>query len=91
MSNLTLSETELDRILVLKEVKERFLTQKEAAERLGLSERQVRRLLKRWINSGTAEMKSKHNGGNRAFKVDFKVLVLDKVRERYYDFTNLRC
>ena len=52
MSNLILSETELDRILVLKEIKERFLTQKVAGKRLGLSERQVRRLLKRWADSG---------------------------------------
>ncbi len=86
MSNLTLSENELDRILVLKEVKELFLTQKEAAERLGLSERQVRRLLKRLACSNAAGIKSQHKGRNRTFKADFKVLVLNKVRERYYDF-----
>lgn len=86
MSNLTLSEIELDRLLVLKEIKERFITQKEAAERLGLSERQVRRLLKRWVNSGSVEIRSKHNGGNRAFTGNFKLLVLNKVRERYHDF-----
>lgn len=83
---LNLSETELDRMLVLKEIQEGFLTQKEAGQRLSLSQRQIRRLLKRLACSGTLGIKSKHQGGNRAFGPAFKVLVLNKIRERYYDF-----
>lgn len=85
MVRIGLSETELDRLLVLKEVKERFLTQKEAGERLGLSQRQIRRLLTRML-SGAAGLKSKNKGGNRILKADFKMMVLDTVRKRYHDF-----
>ncbi len=83
--DIVLSETELDRIVVLKEVKEGFLTQKEAGDRLGLSARQIRRLLKRLV-CGTVAMQSKNNGGNRTFQATFKTLVLETVRDRYYDF-----
>ena len=41
---LTMSTRELDRLEVLGRVAERRLTQREAAERLGLSLRQVERL-----------------------------------------------
>jgi transposase len=85
MVRTELSETELDRLLILKEVKERYLTQKEAAERLGLSQRQIRRLLTRML-SGAAGIKSKNKGGNRTLNADFKVRVLDTVRKRYHDF-----
>ncbi len=81
-----LSEIELDRLLVLKEVKEGFLTQQEAGDRLGLSSRQVRRLLRRMAYKGPAGIKSQRKGGNRAFQADFKAIVLIKVRERYADF-----
>ena len=85
MFQIGLSEIELDRILVLKEVKEGFLTQQEAGDRLGLSQRQIRRLLKR-IAVGAEGIKSQRKGGNRAFSSDFKEIVLIKVRERYPDF-----
>lgn len=85
MVDLVLSEIALDRIIILKEVKEGFLTQVEAGQRLGLSERQIRRLLKR-LACGTVAIKSKNNGGNRAFQTTFKTLVLETVRDRYYDF-----
>lgn len=85
MFGIALNETELDRIVVLKETKEGFLTQKEAGERLALSERQIRRLLKR-LACSTTGVKSKNKGGNRAFQETFKVLVLGTVRDRYYDF-----
>jgi transposase len=80
------SEAELDRVLLLKQAKEGFLTQGDAAKRLGISERQVRRLLRRVTLIGIEGIKSKHKGGNRAFTESFKALVLQTVCERYFDF-----
>ena len=81
-----LSEAELDKLLIINQVKNRNLTQQEAGQQLNVSSRQVRRLLARFCNEGSVGIKSKHRGGNRLLKIDFKLQVLAAVRERYHDF-----
>lgn len=81
-----LSEAELDKLLIINQVKNRTLTQQEAGQELNLSSRQVRRLLARFCNEGAVGIKSKHRGGNRLLAIDFKLQVLTVVRERYHDF-----
>jgi len=81
-----LSEAELDKLLIISQVKNRTLTQHEAGQQLNLSSRQVRRLLARFCNEGAVGIKSKHRGGNRLLSTDFKHHVLAAVRERYHDF-----
>jgi DNA-binding transcriptional regulator LsrR (DeoR family) len=49
---MTLSQRERDRMRVLHEVQQEHLTQREAAKRLQLSDRQVRRLLRRMRKKG---------------------------------------
>ena len=81
-----LSEAELDKLLIINQVKNRNLTQQEAGQQLNVSSRQVRRLLARFCNEGSVGIKSKHRSGNRLLKIDFKLQVLAAVRERYHDF-----
>ncbi len=56
---VTMSAKELDRLEVLGRVVERRLTQRQAAEPLGLSERQVRRLCRALCQQGAAGLVSR--------------------------------
>ena len=53
---LLLSMRESDRVAVIREVAERRLRQSEAARRLGLGVRQVKRLVRRGSGLGTARV-----------------------------------
>ena len=52
MTKISLEGIELDRLLILQQVKNRQLTQEEAGKRLNVSSRQIRRLMKRFISDG---------------------------------------
>jgi len=86
MKEQLLNEVELDRLLTLNQVRSRHITQVEAGIQLGISERQVRRLLKQTAIEGTAGIKSKNKGGNRMFQSGFKDRVLNTVCELYADY-----
>ena len=86
MEEIQFKEAEVDRLLIIKQVKNRILTQHEASERLGISIRQIRRIMTRVQNEGAIGVKSKHKGGNRLFSKDFKECVLKTLRERYQGF-----
>jgi transposase len=83
---IVLNEAEMERAYVLRQVKDRKLTQAEAGYSLGLSDRQIRRLLKRIENQGLKGVKSCKVGGNRAFREDFKHQVIKVVQTKYVDF-----
>ena len=57
-----LSMAEADRAVVIGQVAEKRLRQREAADRLGLSVRQVKRLLARYRERGPAGLVSGHRG-----------------------------
>ena len=80
------NEDEMEKILVLQQIRSRLLTQTEGAERLNLSSRQVRRLLKRIDAEGPPGIKRRPSGGNRSHTNTFKSLVLSTVKEKYSDF-----
>ena len=83
----TVTVKEADRAAVVMAVVEKRLKQREAAERLGLSVRQVKRLAKRYRAQGAAGMASARRGSsNRAFGEAFRREALGLVRERYADF-----
>lgn len=86
MAGIVLNEEEMDRLCVLRQVKERQLTQAEAGLRLGLTSRQIRRLLKKVEGSGSKGIKSRKRGGNRSFSEDFKVNIMAVVKASYADF-----
>ena len=58
----TLSMEEADRAVVMGQVAEKRLRQREAAERLGVSVRQVKRLLARYRERGPGGLVSGHRG-----------------------------
>lgn len=59
---LTMSTKEIDRLEVLQRLGERRITQLLAAEQLGISVRQVKRLWKRYRERGVEELISRRRG-----------------------------
>ena len=82
-----LSHSERDRLKVLHEVKQKLLTQVEAARRLKLSDRQVRRLLVRIAERGDQAVVHRLRGrpSNRKLASALEQKILTRVRKRYAD------
>jgi hypothetical protein len=76
----------MERIYILRQVKERQITQAEAGEKLKISVRQVRRLMHRVQESGPSGIQPKKQRGNRGFHDDFKQKVMQIIKEKYHDF-----
>src|SRR5882672_975319 len=85
---IALSQRERDRLRVLQDVEQGHLTQVEAAGRIHLGDRQVRRLLLRLREQGDRAMLHGLRGrpSNRKFAVTFEQKVLARIRQRYADF-----
>ena len=83
-----LSMVEADRVGVIRDVVEKRLTQREAALRLGLGVRQVKRLVSRYRERGAAGLVSGRRGrpSNNAIDPAVRRDALELVRERYPDF-----
>ena len=83
-----MSAKELDRLEIISRVIERRLTQRKAAERLGLSLRQVERLCRAFRTDGAAGLVSRKRGrpSNRKLASALRERALDLVRGRYADF-----
>lgn len=83
-----MSIKEADRLGVVQAVIGKRLKQREAAAQLGLTDRQVRRLVQRYRQEGPAGLVSRHRGrrpGNAIAK-GTRQAILGRVRERYADF-----
>ena len=80
--NLTMSRKEVDRVGVMQQVAERRILQQEAAARLGISVRQVKRLLARLRGEGPQGLVSRRRGRrpNNAFPQDLRQDILALVR-----------
>jgi hypothetical protein len=85
---IALRQRERDRLKVLHEVREGYLTQVEAARRLEVSDRQVRRLLIRMGDSGDRALVHGLRGraSNRNLALAFEQKIMGRVRQRYADF-----
>ncbi|ASL42171.1 hypothetical protein bAD24_I01685 [Burkholderia sp. AD24] len=85
---ITMSMRELDRLKVIQAVIEQRLMPWRAAERLGLSRRQVERLANRYRCEGAAGLVSRRRGrpGNHQLPVNLCSQALALIRERYADF-----
>jgi len=85
---LTMSAKELNRLEVLGRVLERRFTQRDAAERLHLSLRQVERLCRALRDHGAAGLVSRKRGrpSNHKLPAGVRVRAVDLVRTRYADF-----
>lgn len=85
---IALSQRERDRLHVLHEVQRKQLTQSEAAGRLKISDRQIRRLLVGLRKRGDRAVLHGLRGrpSNRRYVVRFEQQILTRVRQRYADF-----
>jgi len=87
-ATVTMSQRELQRAEIVALVVQKRLTQRAAAEQLGVSERQLRRLQRDYESSGPAALASKKRGrpSNRQMDAERRECVLSLVRARYPDF-----
>jgi hypothetical protein len=85
---IALSQRERDRLKVLHEVKQKHLTQVEAAGRLKVTDRHVRRLLLSLQERGDAALIHGLRGqpSNRKLAAALEQKILARVRQRYADF-----
>lgn len=85
---LTMSTQELDRLKVVQRVIERRLTQIQASQQLGITTRQMSRLIGAYKTHGPEALVSKKRGkrSNRAYPDAFKQQVLTLIRDNYHDF-----
>ena len=83
-----MSVKELHRVSIINKVADKELTQVKAAEVLGLSTRQVRRLSKRVIAEGERGLihRSRGQPSGRRLSESVKKRVLKLYREKYFDF-----
>lgn len=88
MDLLTMSTKELSRVEVMGRLQEKRLTQKEAAKVLGVSERQVKRLCKRYREKGANGLVSRRRGklSNNRMPAETEQAVVDLLHARYADF-----
>jgi len=85
---ITMSTKELTRLEVMQRLKEKRLSQKEAANLLGMSVRQIKRLWRKYQKDGVKGLVSKRRGQPSNHRLDEKTTrqVLGLLKERYSDF-----
>jgi transposase len=88
MEMITMSTKEISRLEVMQKVEEKRLSQKEASRILGMSVRQIKRLLKSYRREGAKGLVSKHRGRKGNNRLDEKVLrkALDLLKGKYKGF-----
>lgn len=86
---IVMSTKEANRISILEKVQHKEMKQKKAASILGLSVRQVRRLVRRFVQKGAAGMPHRLRGipGNRRADQIVLDVAISAVRMRYADFS----
>lgn len=79
---------EVNRLKIIQDVIDRRLTTQMAAKRLGISDRQCRRLLARYREDGPLGMTSRRRGksSNNQLPQGLAAYALNIIRERYNDF-----
>lgn len=88
MERIEMSGKEVKRLEVLRQVSDGVISQGMAAQALGLSVRQVRRLQGRYAEAGAAGLVSRRRGkpSNRRIADEIKAAILARLRECYADF-----
>ncbi len=85
---ITMAMQDLDRLKVIGAVVDGNLQPSRAAQRLGLTDRQVRRLVNRVKENGAAGIVSRRRGrpSNNHLPQDLTKIALNLIRARYADF-----
>lgn len=86
---LTMSHQELDRLEIVRAISRRQMTQKEAARRLQLSVRQVKRLVRRYREEKAVGLISRHRGKrpNNAIPAAVRGEAVSLLKQHYADFS----
>lgn len=86
--NLTMSQKDRDRLAVIRAVEDRQVTQKEAANQLGITERQVRRVLRRYRTEGDGGLihRSRGRPSNRCIAPELRKRAVGLLQAHYSDF-----
>jgi len=85
---LQMSDAEIDRLEVVQKITAKQITQVEASRLLGISYRQVKRIVKRYRQYGVAALVSKRRGkpANNRITSSVKHTALALFRDHYHDF-----
>src|ERR1035437_34727 len=85
---LSMSKREISRLEVMQRLKDKRLSQKEAAQQLGVSVRQVKRLWRAYRKQGAKGLVSQRRGKPSNYHLDAAVSQqsLDLIKEKYADF-----
>ena len=85
---LTMSNKEITRLEAMQRIKDKRLTQKEAARMLGIRTRQVKRLYRAYRKVGAKGLVSQRRGKPSNNRLDAGILqeALDLIKEKYEDF-----
>ena len=85
---VTMSHKELDRLQIIQESVSRHITQEQAAVRIVVSIRQVKRLVHRYRNEGPVGLISRRRGKrpNNAFTPAYRTTVISLLKYLYADF-----
>lgn len=85
---INMSQEEIKRSGILKMVAEKQIRQKEGAQRIGISERHMRRLLAQYREGGPEAIVSKQRGkmSNNRMSIDKREKVLEKLKTEYRGF-----
>lgn len=85
---ITMSTKELTRLEIMQRLKEKRTSQKEVANQLGVSIRQVKRLYQKYRKEGAQGLVSQRRGKASNHRLDEQVSqqALDLLKERYSDF-----
>jgi transposase len=85
---ITMSKEELNRSAILQMADEKKITQKAGAERIGVTERHFRRILRRYRTGGKEEIISRHRGkpSNNCLPAEKKDEILKKLCTDYQGF-----
>ena len=85
---LTMSKQEITRLETMQRIKDKRLTQKEAARMLDLSIRQIKRLYRAYKAQGARGLVSQRRGkpSNHQLDAEVRQKVIDLIYEHYRDF-----
>lgn len=83
---IAMTEEELERKRILEQAIDRRITQKQCSERLRISERRVRQLIKSYREEGSIGLVSGHRGkpSNRRLKEPEHMLIVDAIQAELY-------
>ena len=85
---LLMSGSERERAFLVRQAVEGLVSQREASERLGISVRQFKRLLRAWRSDGDAGLVSRQRGrpSHRRMSEALRTRIGDLLKEKYADF-----